>query len=156
MYNVSLRILGNTGEAEDVLQNSFIQAFKKIDGLESNEMFGSWLKRIVVNHSIDALRKRKIKFISLDANDIEIEVWEEPPSFFDEKPKKEVIKKIQNGIKQLPEGYKTVINLYLFEGYDHSEISEILGISESTSRSQYIRAKKKLRKILNNNSKVNF
>lgn len=144
MYNTCLRILNNEQEAEDVLQESFIEAFKGLDGFEYRTSFGGWLKQICVNRSIDQLRKRKINWVELDKasgyDNNEHPVDESEITF-----KVEAVKK---AIMRLPDGYRTVLSLYLLEGYDHEEMAGILHVAESTTRTQYIRAKQKLLQLL--------
>jgi len=140
MYNLAYRILNNHEDAEDLLQEAFVECFRNIGSFRFESTFGAWLKKIVVNKSINQLRKKKID-LTLCENLPEnvYEEAEEPP--YDSS-------KIFKGIEMLPDGYRVILTLYLLEGYDHSEISQILGISESTSKSQYSRAKEKLRNIL--------
>ena len=144
MYNVSVRIVSIKEDAEDIIQDSFVQAFKNLSFFRYESTFGSWLKRIVVNKSINHLR---LKRVSLTLIDHELHITEEDSEIkeFSELE----IKKIDRSIQLLPIGYKQILSLYLIEGYDHVEISEILGISVSTSKSQYHRAKKKLIEIMN-------
>jgi RNA polymerase sigma-70 factor (ECF subfamily) len=144
MFNTCLRMLNDRLEAEDVMQEAFLAAFLKLAQYRGEMSFGSWLKKIVVNKAIDALRSRKIKLEELDEKKIESEA--EVIIDFDVIPTEEtaLIRKIKDAIKILPEGFRVVLSLSLFEGYDHEEIAGILGISESTSRSQLARAKKKL------------
>jgi RNA polymerase sigma-70 factor (ECF subfamily) len=145
MLNVAFRIVGNIGEAEDVLQEAFLDAFNKLKDFRQDTTFGLWLKQIVVNRSINLLRKRKLEMIELEGEAIE-NIAEE-----DVEDDEEVIYKaalIKNAIRELPEGYRLVITLYLLEGYDHEEIGQILNISENTSRTQFLRAKRKLIEIL--------
>ncbi|WP_201300861.1 RNA polymerase sigma factor [Sunxiuqinia indica] len=140
MYNTSLRIVGNEAEAEDIMQEAFLNAFRKIKTYSGQVSFGAWLKRIVVNRSLDHLKKRKVQLEELDER-ITGEMVENPLMEI-----KEVdVQKIKQAIFQLPDGYRVVLSLYLLEGYDHDEISEILNISSSSSRSQLLRAKRKLR-----------
>lgn len=143
MFNTSLRIIGDPNDAEDVMQEAFLNAFKKLNTYEGKVSFGAWLKKIVVNRSLDYLKKRKVNFEELDerlSDEVESPMMETH----------EVdLAKIKQAIFQLPEGYRVVLSLYLLEGYDHDEISEILNISNSSSRSQLLRAKNKLRKLLN-------
>lgn len=153
MYSISVRIVGNTGEAEDVVQQSFIQAFNKLYKLDDETLFRPWLKKIVVNNSIDRLRQRKVQFLSLDDENHTITGLFSTPNEPIEN-REDTVQCIKQAIQQLPDGYRSILSLYLIEGYDHIEISEILGISESTSRSQYARAKMKLREILKNNFKI--
>ena len=141
MYNTCLRIVNDSLEAEDIMQESFLKAFEKINFYKGEVSFGAWLKRIVVNHSLDELRKRKLITDSLEDSVYEIKEEEKGEINIDIQWKIEEIKK---EINNLPDGYRIVISLYLIEGYDHDEISEIMNISSSTSRSQCARAKKKL------------
>jgi len=141
MYNTCLRIVNDSLEAEDIMQESFLKAFEKINFYKGEVSFGAWLKRIVVNHSLDELRKRRLITDSIEDSVYEIKEEEEEENNKDIQWKIEEIKK---EINNLPDGYRIVISLYLIEGYDHDEISEIMNISSSTSRSQCARAKKKL------------
>jgi RNA polymerase sigma factor (sigma-70 family) len=143
MYNLAYRILNNREDAEDILQEAFIDCFRNISSFRFESTFGAWLKRILVNKCINYLRKKKID-ITLCEN--------LPPVIYEEEKEDEEVKyetgRILKGIEMLPEGYRIILTLYLLEGYDHSEISQILNISESTSKSQYSRAKEKLRSLL--------
>lgn len=142
MYNIGYRIVNNTGEAEDVLQEAFISAFRSLHHYRGDATFGSWLKRIVVNKAINVIKKRKAERFPEDENfDVQEEVWTEEEFPFS-------VEQVRKAMERLPDGYRSVLSLYLLEGYDHSEIAEILGISESTSKSQFNRSKKKLREIL--------
>jgi len=145
MYNTSLRIVNDPLEAEDLMQESFLSAFKKIDTFKGNVSFGAWLKRIVINKSIDYLRRKKIKFKELNENHLEIKE-EEPLN--DLEYSDNLIKNIKEAIKMLPDGYRVVLLLYMIEGYDHREVGKILNINESTSRSQLTRARRRLLDIL--------
>jgi RNA polymerase sigma factor (sigma-70 family) len=145
MLNVSFRIVGNIAEAEDVLQEAFVDAFSKLKDFRQDTTFGLWLKQIVVNRSINLLRKRKLELIELDGEQFENLADDEPE---DEEETQYQAARVKEAIKQLPEGYRLVITLYLLEGYDHEEIGQILNISENTSRTQFLRAKRKLIEIL--------
>jgi RNA polymerase sigma factor (sigma-70 family) len=142
MYNVALRIVNDDTEAEDVLQEAFLDAFNRIADFRQETTFGLWLKQIVINRSINYLRKRKAEFVGLD----DIEVVDEPSTDFEETQLK--VDAIKAAVAELPDGYRVVLTLYLFEGYDHEEIAHILKITENTSRSQYMRAKRKLHSLL--------
>lgn len=142
MFNVSIRIVKVKEDAEDVVQDSFTDAFKHLETFKYQSTFGSWLKRIVVNNSINYLKVKRIPLVDLDANDYWISEQEEI------KEEQLDISKIKTAINMLPNGYQTIINLYLIEGYDHTEIGDILEISVSTSKSQYHRAKKKLVELI--------
>ncbi|MGX1931290.1 RNA polymerase sigma factor [Flagellimonas sp. 2504JD4-2] len=143
MFNVAMRLLTIREDAEDVLQESFVEAFKKLDTFRFESTFGAWLKRIVINRSINHLKAKRLLLSSLENEGEPLE---------DKEPDTNVkfgIEKIKMGLGQLPEGYRQIITLYLIEGYDHVEIAEIMEISTSTSKSQYHRAKKKLIQIVN-------
>ncbi|AZQ62512.1 RNA polymerase sigma factor [Flammeovirga pectinis] len=144
MYNICVRIVNNLEEAEDILQESFLSAFKNLHQFNGSSSFGAWLKRIVVNHSINHVKKRRLDLVEMEENNM---------SSIPEKEEKDIdlilnIDRIREAIQLLPDGYRIVFSLYLLEGYDHREISQILSISESASKSQYSRAKKKLKDIL--------
>ena len=145
MLNVAYRIVGNVEEAEDVLQESFVDAFSKLKDFRQETTFGLWLKQIVVNRSINLLRKRKLDLVTMDGEQLENIADEEGYDDSDMQYQVEVVKK---AIMQLPEGYRLVLTLYLLEGYDHEEIGQILKINENTSRTQFLRAKRKLSEIL--------
>lgn len=141
MYNTCLRIVNNSQEAEDIMQESFLKAFRNLDQFKGEVSFGAWLKKIVVNKSLDQIRKRKMLFDKIEDLDNEPaagihEDQSEIPVFS--------VAEIREEIENLPEGFRIVLSLYLLEGYDHEEISQILKITASTSRSQYARARKKL------------
>jgi len=137
MFNISLRILNNAAEAEEVLQDSFLKAFEKINIYDPAYSFGAWLKRIVINGSLDVLKKRKPVLVPLDGMEYAQEEDSDDDPDFD-------VETIQKCVVQLPDGYRTILSLFLFEDYSHKEIADLLGISEGTSKSQYSRAKKKL------------
>lgn len=147
MYNVAVRILKNEAEAADVLQEAFFTAFKQIGDFRQDTTFGLWIKQIVVNKSITQLRKRKIDFISLDDPDLG-EVAE--PEDFQEEEMEYKVQQVKQAVTLLPDHYRVVFSLYYLEGYDHEEIAQILKISENTSRTQCLRAKRKLIEILKN------
>lgn len=143
MYNVCLRITGNPADAEDVMQEAFLNAFRKIDTYQGKVSFGAWLKRIVINRSLDYLKKRRVKFEEVN----ERSAGEEE----DDTGYHEVdINRIKKAIQSLPDGYRVVLSLHLIEGYDHEEISQILNISNSACRTQFMRAKNKLKEMLRN------
>lgn len=142
MYNVALRIVNHEAEAEDILQEGFLDAFTRIETFRGETTFGLWLKQIIINKSINQLRKRKAEFINIDEVDIADTEAE------DEEELQFRVNEIREAVARLPDGYRVVLTLYLFEGYDHEEISHILKISENTSRTQYMRAKMKLNGLL--------
>lgn len=141
MYNTSLRIMNHTADAEDVLQEAFVDAFAAIDSFAYKSTFGAWLKRIVINKSINALRKRKMDIIDIEKTSV-VQMPEDET--YDEEALKFKVEEVKKAVKDLPNGYRTVLSLHLFEGYDQEEIAEILQISHATVRTQYMRAKQKL------------
>jgi RNA polymerase sigma factor (sigma-70 family) len=144
MFNTSLRIVNDTAEAEDIMQESFLDAFQRLDSYSGQGSFGSWLKRIVVNNSLDSLRRVK-DTVSIEDGGIDLpEEKEENHEAEIRFQAQEVVKAIQ----LLPDEYRIIISLYLLEGYDHEEISEILNISNQLSRTRYSRARQKLLEIL--------
>jgi RNA polymerase sigma-70 factor (ECF subfamily) len=140
MYNTSLRIVNDTMEAEDIMQESFLSAFEKIGTYSGKVSFGAWLKKIVTNRSLDYISKKRMVLYKdiesfYDLEDTSSHNSEEPDSR---------VGTIIDRIKLLPEKYHNILSLYLFEGYDHEEIGQILSIPSSTSRSNFTRAKQRL------------
>lgn len=140
MFNIGVRLLGNMDDAADITQETFIDVFTKIDQYQGNATFGAWIKRIMINKSINHLNRRKIHF-SLDEN----EQLAEEEGDLHESERHQLMYQLNASISTLPEGCRVVFTLYYFEGYDHGEIATILGISKSTSKSQLSRAKSLLR-----------
>ncbi|UOY09332.1 RNA polymerase sigma factor [Muricauda sp. SCSIO 64092] len=143
MYCVAMRFLKNEDDAEDVLQESFIKAFQRIHQYKGEVAFGAWLKRIVVNGCIDFLKSRKQRMLELDERYIHMVDdgdWDVEEGID--------MEDIKTAIEELPDKYRYVVQLYLMEGYDHSEISEILGISETASRTRLLRGKGRLKDML--------
>ena len=139
MFCVALRFLKNEDDAEDVLQESFIKAFQRIHQFKGEVTFGAWLKRIVVNGSIDFLKAKKIPPVVLDENTLQIvETVEDGIS----------IDRVKSAIESLPDKYRFVVQLFLVEGYDHNEISQILDITETASRTRLLRGKAHLKSLL--------
>ena len=129
MYSISFRITGREEDAEDALQEAFISAFKNLESYRADATFGAWLKRIVVNKSINVLKKRKHQWMPED------EQWDVAEEETQVDYREELtVSRVKKAIEELPDGYRTVLSLYLLEGYDHQEIAEIMGISESTSK----------------------
>ena len=141
MYNTSLRIVNNTGDAEDVTQEAFTDAFRSLGDFHYKSTFGAWLKRIVINKSINYLRKRKMDLIDIEKTNIGHLPEEQG---MDEQEIQMKVEDIKKAVTLLPNGYRTVLTLYLFEGYDQEEIAEILQVTHATVRTQYMRAKQKL------------
>ncbi|MEM7379919.1 MAG: RNA polymerase sigma factor [Bacteroidota bacterium] len=143
MFCVAMRFLKNPDDAEDVLQESFIKAFQKIDQFKGEVTFGAWLKRIVINKSLDFIKAKKMRHVELNENILHIaedDDWSVP----DETSVAEVSK----AMAMLPEKYRYVLQLYLVEGYDHGEISQILDLTETTCRTRLLRGKGQLKELL--------
>lgn len=141
MYNTCLRIVNNATDAEDIVQESFIDAFRNIEGFNYKSTFGAWIKRIVINKSINHLRDKKLKLVDIGQSNIsELENEEE----INEENIQFKVAEIKKAVSMLPDGYRTVFTLNAFEGYDYEEIAEILKITATTARTQYHRAKKQL------------
>lgn len=143
MFCVAMRFLKNPDDAEDVLQESFIKAFQKIDQFKGEVTFGAWLKRIVINKSLDFIKAKKMRHVELNENLLHIaedDDWMVP----DETS----VAQVNKAMDQLPEKYRYVVQLYLVEGYDHGEISQILGLTETTCRTRLLRGKGQLKELL--------
>jgi RNA polymerase sigma factor (sigma-70 family) len=143
MYNVAYRIVGGEEDAQDAVQEAFISGFKNLESYRGDAAFGAWLKRIVVNKAINILKKRKHELMPDD------EQWDVAEEEAQVEYRTELsVDRVRKAIEQLPDGYRSVLSLYLLEGYDHQEIAEIMNITESTSKSQLNRAKNKLKELL--------
>ncbi|HAH22976.1 MAG TPA: RNA polymerase subunit sigma-24 [Prolixibacteraceae bacterium] len=142
MFNVCYRMMNNREEAEDMLQEAFVLAFQKLDTFRNESGFGTWLKTITIHTCINALNKRKLDLRYID----DLHRFEMP----EEEPEEALYttENILEAMKRLPEGGRLVFSLYLLEGYDHGEIAQILGITESTSKTQYMRARRKVYELM--------
>jgi len=143
MYNTALRIVNDSFEAEDIMQESFLSAFTKLDSFSGTVTFGAWLKRIVINNSLTALKNNN-KFNTVPLEKVTVkEVLEENVDY-------SILKAsdILNKVSQLKNNYKVALTLNLIEGYDYEEIAEIMDISYENSRTTVSRAKNKLRQLL--------
>jgi RNA polymerase sigma factor (sigma-70 family) len=145
MLNTAYRIVNNLDEAQDVLQEAFLDAFARIKDFRQETTFGLWLKQIVVHRCINLLRKRKLELVDIGSEQLE-NLAEDEQDDDDELLYK--VAQVKDAMKLLPEGYRIVLSLYLLEGYDHEEIGQVLSINENTSRTQFLRAKRKLIEIL--------
>jgi RNA polymerase sigma factor (sigma-70 family) len=146
MFYVCLRYIRDDSDAKDVLQEGFIQAYQKIETVKEPSSFEGWLRRLIVNKCLEFLRLRSKKQEMFSERDFAIE--DETDVDLNEEDQELLREKIFSAIQDLPEGYRTIINLALVEEYSHREIAEMLGITESTSRSQLVRARAQLKKIL--------
>lgn len=143
MLGVCLRYAPNIEIAQDVLQDGFIKVFGKLSEFKMDGSFEGWIRRIMVNTSLDEIRRNKKRQNDVDMSAVEYMV--EDKSYILESLQAEDLLKM---VQKLPIGYRTVFNLYAIEGYSHKEIAEQLDISENTSKSQYSRAKMQLREMI--------
>ena len=146
MYCVAKRFLNDVADAEDVVQEAFIKAFSKLDQYKAEVTFGAWLKRIVINKCIDLLKSKRQLFVDLEEVHLKVVDLDENDKWLIEDTI--TLNDVKYAIGKLPETYQFVVTLYLIEGYDHKEISEILNITEVASRSQLSRGKVKLQELL--------
>ena len=143
MFCVAMRYVQNADDAEDVIQEAFIKAFQKIHQFKGEVTFGAWLKRIVINKSIDFLKAKRQRWVELDENMLEIsreDDWTVDNGIG--------IDQVKSAISQLPEKYKYVVLMFLIEGFDHKEISQVLKLTETTSRTRLLRGKSYLKELL--------
>lgn len=146
MYNICCRMMNDREEAEDMLQESFSEAFRRLGSFRFDSTFGAWLKRIVVNRCINEIKRKRIS----------LEFFDDLSPFYEEEDLPDEIESglsaemIKKAMALLPKGSRMIFSLYLLEGYDHQEISQILNISESNSKTQYMRAKQKIKEMIKN------
>jgi RNA polymerase sigma factor (sigma-70 family) len=145
MLGVCMRYAANKEQAEDVLQDSFIKVFAKLKDFKREGSLEGWIRRIVVNTSLDAIRKEVKHTTNVSVDDVGFKLVSNA----------NIVEKLNaldllDMVQKLPTGYKAVFNLYAIEGYSHADIADVLGISENTSKSQYSRAKQMLREKLSN------
>lgn len=155
MYNTSLRIVKDTAAAEDVMQDSFLSAFTKLDSFKGNASFGSWLKRIVVNNSLNSYQKTK----KLDETPLEDHLYriEDDRDGISEQDMSQLkAAQVMKAMGQLKDNYRQSLSLHLIEGYDYEEMSAILNVSYANCRTMVSRAKDSLRKIISNNEKGQY
>ncbi len=143
MFIVAHRYIKDTAAAEDAMQDAFIKAFSKLDQFKGDVTFGAWLKRIVINTCLDAIKARKMEFSEMNEQTLSL-AEDESWAVSDEV----TLKEVHRSIDALKEPYRVIVQLFLLEGYDHKEISGILGISEAASRTNLSRAKKILKEQL--------
>lgn len=147
MYNVALRIVKDSAEAEDIMQESFITAFSKLDSFKGNATFGAWLKRIVINNSLTHYRKNS-QFIKV-SDDFIVAETEFPDHGLAEEDFSDLkVKRLMKCMEELHESYSRILSLHFIEGYDYEELCEILNISYSNCRTLISRAKESLRNKL--------
>ena len=144
MFNICYRMMNDREDAEDMLQESFTEAFRRLDSFRQESTFGAWLKMIVINKCINEIKRKKAQLEFFD----DMSPFEDKEDAADEITEGLSPEKIKKAMQELPKGSRMIFSLYLLEGYDHQEISEILNISESNSKTQYMRAKQRIREIL--------
>lgn len=139
-------MMGNREAAEDALQNAFVDVYRRLETFRGDATLGAWIKRIVINHCINMLKKKRLDYTELkdyhgEVRDLHYEAISDPSR---------EVARIKNAMQHLPEGYRVIFSLYALEGYDHREIANILNITEGGSKSQYSRARQKLKMLLSN------
>ncbi len=144
MFCVAMRFVRERDDAEDLVQEAFIKAFRKIGQFRGEVTFGAWLKRIVVNKCLDFLKKKRERLISID--EYELQIAEEPDWTVEQEVS---VDGVQEAMEKLPDKYREVLQLYLLEGYDHQEIADILDLTPVGSRTRLMRGKEYLRAYLN-------
>ncbi|MBT0608654.1 RNA polymerase sigma factor [Aequorivita echinoideorum] len=144
MFIIAQRYLKDTAAAEDAMQEAFVKAFQKLSQFKGDVTFGAWLKRIVINTCLDVIKARKMELQSLNEEVFTLTEVDNDWSVEDETTVSEVLK----AIEELPENYRIATKLFLLEGYDHQEISEIMNVSENASRTYVHRGKLKLKEKL--------
>lgn len=145
MFGVCLRYAGNRSDAQDLLHDGFIKVFTGLNEYKGNGSFEGWIRRIMVNTAINYYKRKAGKFYEPGEN------FEAPSAF----PEPDIIEILSAGelleiINKMPDGYRLIFNMHVIEGYKHTEISEILGISEGTSKTQFMKARKYLMKKVKN------
>ncbi|MDR1500423.1 MAG: RNA polymerase sigma factor [Tannerellaceae bacterium] len=147
LFMACLRITGNRMDAEESMQDAFIKVFSRLDQFKGEQNFEAWTHRIAVHTAIDFVRRQTKE-------------WEEVPDNYaaeqgDEDDREEsilyAVEEIKEAMQKLPDGYRVVLSLYLFEGYDTEEIASILSIQPASVRTQYLRGKRKLLDIISTN-----
>ena len=150
MFRISMRYVGNVADAEDCMMKGFMKVFQKLESFryEGEQSLFAWIRKIMVNESLMFIRQKHNFLISIEEQPGEAMLPAEIMQRYD-------AEELNSLILQLPTGYRTVFNLNVVEGYDHKEIAKMLGITESTSRTQLAKAKTKLRKMLEQNITYN-
>lgn len=147
VYGICLRYAKNRDEAQDILQDCFIKVMDRIGDFRFEGSFEGWLQRMAVNESLNYLRLGRSSFSDIDDDDASVE--DECPDIVSDMSARELL----DIISKLPDGYRTIFNMYVIEGYQHNEIAEILNITESTSRSQLKKAREQLISLIKNDFK---
>ena len=143
LYNVCLRIIGNTNDAEEAMQDAFLKIFTRIDQFKEGQIFEAWIRQIAVHTAIDCVRQQTPEWEALSE-----QLWIPEKEIEEEEEIQYSVEQIKRACKELPPGYRIILSLYLFEGYDMEEIASILKIQPASVRSQYLRGKQKLLNII--------
>lgn len=146
MYNICYRMMNNAEDARDMLQEGFLDAFRRIESFRFESTFGAWLKKIVINKCINALEKKKVTWSDEEISEDYVSADENET--INEEELHLSVERVKKAMNRLPEGARVIFSLYLLEGYDHTEISEILHISESTSKTQFMRARQMVKEFM--------
>jgi RNA polymerase sigma-70 factor (ECF subfamily) len=144
MFNICYRMMNDRSDAEDMLQEAFTEAFRRLDSFRFESTFGAWLKMIVINKCINEIKRKKAQLEFFD----DMSPFEDEEDLTSEQETGLSPDRIKKAMEELPKGSRMIFSLYLLEGYDHQEISQILNISESNSKTQYMRAKQRIKEIL--------
>ncbi len=143
MLGVCARYFHNIDDAQDALQDGFVKIFSNIKAFREEGSFEGWIRRIMVNTSLNLHRKNLKHYYHIDISETESRISDKRMEF-DHLEVQDMLKMIQS----LPNGYRLVFNLYEIEGYSHKEIADELGVSVNTSKSQLLKARRKLREKL--------
>lgn len=146
LYAACLRIIGNTQEAEEAMQDAFLKIFTRIDQYHDGLCFEAWMQRIAIHTAIDYVRKQSMEWEEL--TDKHVDTYANDEDDTNEDAVHYSVQQVKDCMQQLSAGYRLVLSLYLFEGYDMEEIASILKIQPVSVRSQYLRAKKKLLELI--------
>jgi RNA polymerase sigma factor (sigma-70 family) len=145
LFAICLKYTKNQMDAEDVLQEGFVKVFKNLHKFKGEGSFEGWMRRIFVNTAIEYLRSKRMATIGSES--VENVLSDKQPTGLENLYKKDLL----HSARTLSSGYKTVFQMYAVEGYSHKEIASTLGITESTSKSQFSRAKAALRTMVDTN-----
>ena len=142
MFTTCLRYVSNRADAEDILQDGFLQIFKELHQYDTSRgALGAWMRKVMINTALQAIRKNKMSFVEMNEVQMPLQTNEDIVSSM-------TLAEIMKHIQELPNGYRTVFNLYVIDGFQHNDIAEMLNISTSTSKTQLFKAKQLLKKSL--------
>lgn len=142
LLGLCMRYSKSKDEAEDVLQEGFVKIFSKIGDLQKSISLEPWMKRIMINTAINAYHKNLKHYYHQDIDDIQLEDQDDDVSVYMPEISPDLVLR---SVQELPEGYKMVLNMYVFDGFSHQEIADELNISVNTSKTQLLKARRKLK-----------